>query len=148
MCPVMTSAIDLCEISTKPYGDSRGLESQCLLCGAVAIKDRPRVLMSHDTELLNHKSIHVEGCEMSSADIIAQVNKAIANEFEIDMERMVPEADLMKDLELDSLDSVDLIAAMEKTFKVKCPEAEARKLRTLGEVHVFVQRLLSEHAAA
>jgi acyl carrier protein len=85
---------------------------------------------------------------MSSADIIAQVNKAIATEFEIDLERMVPEADLMKDLELDSLDSVDLIAAMEKTFKVKCPEAEARKLRTLGEVHVFVQRLLSEHAAA
>jgi acyl carrier protein len=52
----------------------------------------------------------------------------------------------MKDLELDSLDSVDLIAAMEKTFKVKCPEQEARKLRTLGEIHAFVQRLVEERA--
>lgn len=82
-----------------------------------------------------------------SAELIAKVNTAIAHEFEIDPERMVPEADLMKDLELDSLDSVDLIAAMEKTFKVKCPEAEARKLRTLGEVHVFVVRLMAEREA-
>jgi acyl carrier protein len=83
---------------------------------------------------------------MPSAEIIAQVNAAIATEFELEMDRMVPEADLMKDLELDSLDSVDLIAAMEKSFKVKCPEAEARKLRTLGEVHVFVEGLLAQHA--
>jgi acyl carrier protein len=54
----------------------------------------------------------------------------------------------MKDLELDSLDSVDLIAAMEKTFKVKCPEAEARKLRTLGEIHAFVARLVAERGVA
>jgi acyl carrier protein len=83
---------------------------------------------------------------MPSAEIIDRVNAAIAAEFELDMERMVPEADLMKDLELDSLDSVDLIAAMEKSFKVKCPEVEARKLRTLGEVHIFVEGLLAQHA--
>ena len=84
---------------------------------------------------------------MPSADIIERVNAAISAEFELGMERMVPEADLMKDLELDSLDSVDLIAAMEKNFKVKCPEAEARKLRTSGEVHAFVENLLTQHAA-
>ncbi len=84
---------------------------------------------------------------MPSAEIVERVNAAISAEFELEMERMVPEADLMKDLELDSLDSVDLIAAMEKSFKVKCPEAEARKLRTLGEVHVFVENLLTQHAA-
>ena len=83
-----------------------------------------------------------------TAEIIAKVNAAIVKEFEIEAERMVPEADLMKDLELDSLDSVDLIAAMEKTFKVKCPEQEARKLRNLGEIHVFVQRLVDERSAA
>ncbi len=84
---------------------------------------------------------------MPSAEIVERVNAAISAEFELEMERMVPEADLMKDLELDSLDSVDLIAAMEKSFKVKCPEAEARKLRTMGEVHEFVENLLTQHAA-
>ncbi len=85
---------------------------------------------------------------MASAELIARVNEAIATEFEIEMDRMVPEADLMNDLELDSLDSVDLIAAMEKNFKVKCPEAEARKLRTLGDIHAFVERLMEERAAS
>jgi acyl carrier protein len=80
-------------------------------------------------------------------EIKTKVNAAIAKEFELDPQRMVPEADLVKDLELDSLDSVDLIAAMEKTFKVKCPEQEARKLRTLGDIHAFVEKLLAGQSA-
>jgi len=74
------------------------------------------------------------------------VNAAIAKEFEIDPARLVPSADLMKDLELDSLDSVDLIAALERTFKVKCPEKEARSLRSLNDIHLFVERLLTPAA--
>ena len=76
------------------------------------------------------------------------VNAAIAKEFEIDPARLVPTADLMKDLELDSLDSVDLIAALERTFKVKCPEKEARSLRSLNDIHSFVERLLNPTAPA
>jgi acyl carrier protein len=76
-------------------------------------------------------------------DITRTINAALAKEFELDPARLVPEADLMKDLELDSLDSVDLIAAMEKTFKVKCPEKEARALRTMGDIYAFVDRLLN-----
>lgn len=80
---------------------------------------------------------------MTPEAIRAAVNAALAKEFELEPERLVPEADLMKDLELDSLDSVDLIAAMEKTFKVKCPEKEARALRTLSDIYAFVERLLA-----
>jgi acyl carrier protein len=81
---------------------------------------------------------------MSSDAIRDAVNAAIAKEFEIEAERLVPEAQLVKDLELDSLDSVDLIASMEKTFKVKCPEKEARALRTMGDIYAFVDRLLNQ----
>jgi acyl carrier protein len=84
---------------------------------------------------------------MSPDEIKAKVNAAIAKEFEIEPGRLVPEADLMKDLEMDSLDSVDLIAAMEKTFKVKCPEQEARKLRTMGEIYAFVEKLVAARGA-
>ena len=81
---------------------------------------------------------------MSTDEIRDAVNSAIAKEFEIEPERLVPEAQLVKDLELDSLDSVDLIAAMEKTFKVKCPEKEARALRSMGDIYAFVDRLLNQ----
>lgn len=80
---------------------------------------------------------------MSPQEIRAKINAALAKEFEIEPERLVPEARLIEDLEMDSLDSVDLIAAMEKTFKVKCPEQEARKLRTMGDIYTFVERLLT-----
>ena len=78
---------------------------------------------------------------MPVEDIIAKVNAAISKEFEIEPERLVPAARLVEDLDMDSLDSVDLIAAMERTFKVKCPEQEARKLRTMGDIYLFVERL-------
>jgi len=81
-------------------------------------------------------------------EIRSAVNAAIAKEFEIDPARLVPTADLMKDLGLDSLDSVDLIAALERTFKVKCPEKEARSLRSLGDIHRFVERLLHPEPVA
>ena len=83
---------------------------------------------------------------MPLEDIIARVNDAIAKEFEIEPERLVPSARLIEDLDMDSLDSVDLIAAMERTFRVKCPEQEARKLRTMGDIYVFVERLAGSPA--
>ena len=85
---------------------------------------------------------------MTSDEIAAAVNAAIAKEFELDPAKLVPAAHLVDDLELDSLDSVDLIAALEKTFKVKCPEAEARQLRTIGDIHAFVERLLAARSSA
>ncbi len=85
---------------------------------------------------------------MTQDEITAAVNAAIAKEFELDPALLVPSAHLIDDLQLDSLDSVDLIAAMEKTFKVKCPEAEARQLRTMGDIHAFVERLLANRPAA
>ena len=69
---------------------------------------------------------------------------ATGKEFELDADKLVPSAHLIDDLELDSLDSVDLIAAMEKTFKVKCPEKEARALRTMGDIYAFVDRLMNQ----
>jgi acyl carrier protein len=84
---------------------------------------------------------------MNSPDIVTQINRAIATEFELDESTLTPSQRLVEDLGLDSLDSVDLIATLERSFKVKCPETEARQLRTIGEIHDFVQRLLvSKHA--
>jgi acyl carrier protein len=83
---------------------------------------------------------------MNPDEIKATVDAALIREFELPAERLVPAARLVEDLELDSLDSVDLIAAMEKAFKVKCPEVEARQLRTVGDIHAFVGRLLAARA--
>ncbi|TVR45635.1 MAG: acyl carrier protein [Planctomycetota bacterium] len=78
---------------------------------------------------------------MGIPTINQRVTAAIAEEFELDSAQITPDARLIEDLGLDSLDSVDLIAALEREFKVKCPEAEARNLRTVGEIFEFVAQL-------
>ncbi len=77
------------------------------------------------------------------SEIDAQVVAAIATEFELDPATVTPDRRLIDDLGLDSLDTVDLIAAMERAFKVKCPETEARQLRTVGDIQAFVAGLLA-----
>ncbi len=82
---------------------------------------------------------------MLSQEIIDRINAAVAEEFEVDTASLDPETHLGEDLELDSLDGVDLIAAMQRTFGVKIPEKEARGLRTMGDVYDFVEKLLVEN---
>ena len=60
-------------------------------------------------------------------------------EFELDADKMVPEAHLFDTLELDSLDMVDMVIVLENAFKFKITEEkEIREIRTLGDIHNFV----------
>ncbi len=76
---------------------------------------------------------------MTDKEIVDLIDSSIAGEFEIDPEKMTPEKTLFQDLELDSLDIVDLVIVLEKAFQFKIREEEAiRKIRTLGDIHSFV----------
>ena len=76
---------------------------------------------------------------MTDQEIIELINTSLAEEFELNMKDMVPEAILFKDLGLDSLDVVDMVIVLEKAFNFKIREEEAiRKIRTLGDIHNFV----------
>lgn len=76
---------------------------------------------------------------MTDEEVIEIINTAMSEEFELDPEKMVPEALLFEDLEMDSLDRVDTVILLEKAFKFKIREEEAiREIRTLGDIHRFV----------
>jgi acyl carrier protein len=48
---------------------------------------------------------------------------------------------MREDLGLDSLDAVDLIVALEKALRAQIPEAVAREMRTVGDVHEYIRRI-------
>jgi acyl carrier protein len=76
---------------------------------------------------------------MNDQEIIEAINAALVEEFELDIEEMVPEANLFLDLELDSLDMVDMVIVLEQTFKIKVRDEKAiRKIRTLEDLYNFV----------
>ena len=78
-----------------------------------------------------------------AVDVVKTVNEALIEEFELEAEQLRPEASLIDDLELDSLDAVDLIAALERAFGAKIDEKAARQLRTVGDIHKFCAELVS-----
>ena len=54
---------------------------------------------------------------MTNEEIIEKIRTTLAEEFEIDVEQIQPDAPLMQTLELDSLDLVDMVVLIDKNFR-------------------------------
>ena len=76
---------------------------------------------------------------MTDAEIIEIINDSMVKEFELDPDLMKPESHLINDLEMDSLDFVDLVVIMQNAFGVKLrDEPNVRQIRTLGDLHKLI----------
>lgn len=75
---------------------------------------------------------------MSQHEIIELTKNALAEEFEVDSEEMIPDAEIKETLELDSLGLVDLIALLEATFGVKIKGTELSSVKTFGQLFDFL----------
>ena len=62
-----------------------------------------------------------------------QIVKMIADQLQIDEEQVKPDASFMDDLGADSLDTVELIMALEEEFDIEIPDSEAEKIRTVQQ---------------
>ena len=71
---------------------------------------------------------------MDKQVIFEKIKAALIEDFDLEEERIVPEAKLYEDLELDSIDAVDLIVKL-KSFLPRNIDPEAfKKMRTLENV--------------
>jgi acyl carrier protein len=76
---------------------------------------------------------------MTEQEIIDITNKVFEESFEIAREKLQPQAHIFNDLGLDSLDAVDLVVALEKSFGVKIRnDDKVRDIRTLQDVYQFI----------
>lgn len=76
---------------------------------------------------------------MTEQEIIDAINRVFEESFEIEKEKLQPQAHIFNDLGLDSLDIVDLIVALQKSFGVNIRNEESvRNIRTLGDVYQFI----------
>ncbi len=76
---------------------------------------------------------------MTEQEIIDKTNRVFEESFEIERERLVPDAQIFSDLGLDSLDIVDLIVALQNCFGVKIRnEEKVREIRTLRDIYQFI----------
>ena len=62
-----------------------------------------------------------------------RIIKMIADQLQIDEDQVKPDASFMDDLGADSLDTVELIMALEEEFDIEIPDSEAEKIRTVQQ---------------
>ena len=73
------------------------------------------------------------------SEIASKVTQIIIDKFGISPEAVVPNAMFSKDLNLDSLDTVELVMQLEKEFNVTIPDEEAENIKTVGEAIAYIE---------
>ena len=76
--------------------------------------------------------------------IYEEVSALLIKLFEVDAQAIQPEARLYEDLELDSIDAVDMIVHLQKKIGKKIKPEEFKAVRTVQDVVDAVERLLKE----
>lgn len=75
---------------------------------------------------------------MEKNELIEQINEVLAEEFEVEVSAITPDADIKETLELDSLSLVDMVALIESEFGVKIKGTEVSQVKTFGALYDFV----------
>ena len=80
---------------------------------------------------------------MTKNEIIEKVNSLLVEEFEIEPELLTPAASLKDDLEIDSLDFVDIVVLVDSEFGFKPQTEELKKIKTLADFYDFIEKSLN-----
>ena len=75
--------------------------------------------------------------------MIKTLNETLAEEFDVEITKIVPEANIKEMLDLDSLALVDLVALIETTFDIKIKGQEILSVKTMGDLYDFLYIKLS-----
>lgn len=82
--------------------------------------------------------------DVNKQQVFAQVKDALEELFEIDAADIVPQAHLYQDLDLDSIDAVDLVVHLQNVTGKKIQPTEFSSVRTVEDVVNAVTELLKE----
>jgi acyl carrier protein len=84
---------------------------------------------------------------MADSTIQQRVIKIIAEQLGTEESETTLDKSITDDLGADSLDSVELVMALEEEFGIEVPDEDAAKLTTVGKVADYVQAHLNKSAA-
>ena len=76
---------------------------------------------------------------MSDNSLADRISKIIVEQLGVNEDQVKPEAKFIEDLGADSLDTVELVMALEEEFGTEIPDEEAEKLQSVGDVVKFIE---------
>ncbi len=79
----------------------------------------------------------------SEAEIEQKIKDILVAEFECDPARLTPDVNLFSDLDLDSIDAVDLVTRLQNEIGKRVDPESFRQIRTLRDVTAAVSKLVN-----
>ncbi|MFM7642379.1 MAG: acyl carrier protein [Cyanobium sp.] len=76
---------------------------------------------------------------MSQEEIFEQVRGIVAEQLSVDAAEVKPESHFQNDLGADSLDTVELVMALEEHFDIEIPDEAAEGITTVGDAVTYIQ---------
>ena len=80
---------------------------------------------------------------MSVTDKVRQI---IAEQLGVKVEDVTPQSSFIDDLGADSLDTVELVMALEEEFGIEIPDEDAEKMTNVGEAVKYIEEKVSSKA--
>lgn len=74
-------------------------------------------------------------------NIDEEIRKMVSEILEVPMEKLTSETDFFKDLNVDSLKAIEIVAAFEKKYRVIVPENEIPKIRNIIQIVEYTKNL-------
>ena len=82
----------------------------------------------------------------SKEDIFETLKSTLVEQFELDPAKITPEARLYEDLDLDSIDAVDMIIKVQELTGCKVSPEDFKGVQTVGDVQRVVEKLVAAKA--
>lgn len=76
--------------------------------------------------------------------VLDKIKEIIVEQLGVDADAITMNTHLMKDLEADSLDAVEIIMAIEDEFEIEVPDEDAEKFQTIGDIVKYVEENVEE----
>jgi len=76
---------------------------------------------------------------MSDKPIDQRVKDIVVEQLGVKPDQVTPQAKFIEDLGADSLDTVELVMALEEEFGIEVPDDQAEKLQSVGDVIKYVE---------
>ena len=71
--------------------------------------------------------------------VLEKVKAILAEQFDVEEDKITADTDLQEDLGADSLDVVDLLMSIEDEFEVEVPDEEIENIKTVGSLVSYVE---------
>lgn len=85
---------------------------------------------------------------MKANEIESRVKKIVVEQLGVKEEEVTIEASFVDDLGADSLDTVELVMALEEEFETEIPDADAEKINTIKDAINYINERLEKETKA